>query len=267
MRLLRITGLCALLVAGAGACEDLTVPNNNEPDQTRVLAHADEVESLVAGAYLTLFYGYTNQTDLVLSTVAFQHSAMAAKFGMVQLSRLPREPINNTTSDAFSPTIQEIWYQSYASIKAAVDVLNATNPQNPGGFRIIGANGVDNTPRARAWARFVQGLGHGLLALTYDQAFVYDQGDDPTKLELTPYSPVMTEALAMLDSAAAIAAAGDFTIPASWFGNVGLSRADFLKMVNGYQALLRAGVARTPAERNAVNWNAVIADVDASFTC
>jgi hypothetical protein len=268
MRLPRITSLCALLLAGAGACENLTVPNTNEPDQARVLGDADEVESLIAGSYLTLFYGYTNQTDLVLSTAAFQHSAMAAKYGMVQMSRLPREPINNTTSDAYAPTIEEIWYQSYAAIKAAVDGLNATSPENPGGFEIIdGSTGANHTPRARAWARFVQGLGHGLLALTYDQAFVYDQGDDPTKLQLAPYGAVMTEALAMLDSAAAIAAAGDVTIPASWFGNVGLSRADFIKTINGYQALLRAGVARTPAERGAVNWNAVIADVDASFTC
>jgi hypothetical protein len=46
-----------------------------------------------------------------------------------------------------------------------------------------------------------------------------------------------------------------------------MTKAEFIKTINGYQALLRAGVARTPAERAAVNWNAVIADVDASFRC
>ncbi|WP_420125125.1 hypothetical protein [Longimicrobium sp.] len=268
MRLLRITGLCALLVGSAGACADLTQPNTNQPDQSRVIASAGDVEALVAGSYLTLFRGYTWQTDLVLSTTAFQHSTTAASFGTVQLSRLPREPINNTTSDAYTSMYEEIWYNSYAAIKAAVDGLNATHPLNPDGFRIIDEQtDADNTPRARAWARFTQGLGHGLLALTYDQAFVYDQGVDPVKLTLQPYNEVMTEALAQLDSAAALAAANDFTIPATWFGNVGMTRATFIRTINGYQAFLRASVARTPAQRNAVNWAAVIADVDASFPC
>jgi hypothetical protein len=102
--------------------------------------------------------------------------------------------------------------------------------------------------------------------VAYDQAYVRDQGDDSPP-ELQPYGAVMAAALAQLDEAAAIAAANDFQIPASWFGNVGMSKETFLKTINGYQALLRAGVARTPAERGAVNWPAVIADVDASFTC
>jgi hypothetical protein len=268
MRLLRITVLCALLLGGASACENLALPNTNQPDQTRVIATAGDLETLVANSYLTLFYGYTWQTDLVLSTTAFQHSSMSASFGMVQLSKIPREPIKNTTSDAYAPMYQEIWYNSYAAIKPAVDGLNATNPENPDGLRIIDeTTGADNTARTRAWARFVQGLGHGLLALTYDQAIVYDQGDDPTTLAMAPYGDVMKEALAMLDDAAAITAANDFTIPATWFGNVGMTKAQFLKTINGYQALLRAGVARNPTERNAVNWAAVIADVDASFQC
>jgi hypothetical protein len=268
MRLFRTTGLCALLLGSAGACADLTVPNLNQPDQSRVVADAGDVETLIANSYLTLYGGYTAQTDLVLSTASFQHTATAANLGMIQLSKIPREPINNSTSDAYVNTYQEIWYNSYAAIKAAVDGLNATDPANPEGFQIIDeTTGADNTPRARAWARFVQGLGHGLLALTYDQAFVYDQGDDPAALELQPYNEVMVEALAMLDDAAAIAAANDFTIPATWFGNVGLDKATFIQAINGYQAFLRAGVARTPTERNAVNWAAVIADVDASFQC
>jgi hypothetical protein len=268
MRLLRTTGLCALLLASAGACEDLTVPNTHQPGPALVVANASDTEASIASSYLTLFYGYTWRTDLVLSTASFQHSAMAANLGMIQLSKIPREPINNTTTDVYAGTYGEIWYNSYAAIQAAVDGLNATNPANPDGTQIIDGTGADNTPRARAWARFVQGLGHGLLALTYDQAFVYDQGDDETTtLQLAPYGDVMAEALAMLDSAAAIAAANDFTIPAGWFGNAGMTRADFLKAVNGYQALLRAGVARTPTERGAVDWAAVIADVDASFQC
>ncbi|HYR07863.1 MAG TPA: hypothetical protein VEQ60_08850 [Longimicrobium sp.] len=244
------------------------MPTPTTPSQTLAASDAGDVETQIAGSYLTLFYGYTFQTDLVLSTAAFQHSSMAANLGMIQLSRIPRLPINNTTTDAFASTYQEIWYSSYDAIQAAVDGLNATDPANPGAVQITDpATNADNTPRARAWARFVQGLGHGLLALTYDQAFVYDQGVDPTTAVLQPYSQVMAAALAQLDEAASIAAASDFTIPASWFGNVGMSKEDFLKTINGYQALLRAGVARTPAERGAVDWNAVIADVDASFAC
>ena len=267
MRRFRITGPCVLLVA-AGACLDLTTPNTDQPDQARVIPDAAALEAHVARSYLTLFYGYTWRTDLVLSTAAFQHSSMAEFSGTVDRSRIPREPVRNEVSDAFASTYEEVWYDSYAAIKAAVDGLNGTRPSDPRAFRMIDeATGADNTPRARAWARFVQGLGHGLLALTYDRAFVYDQGDDPTRLTLKAYGEVMTEALAMLDSAAAIAATNEFQIPPAWFGNVGMTRAEFVQAVNGYQALLRAGVARSPAERAAVDWHAVMADVDASFPC
>ena len=267
MRIVTTTGLC-LLLAAAGACVDLTTANTDQPDTARIIPDAATLEAHIARSYLTLFYGYTWQTDMVMSTAAFQHSTVAAKSGMVQMSKIPREPIDNTASSAYRSTNEEIWSSSYAAIKAAVDGLNGTRPSNPRALRIIDqATGADHTPRARAWARFVQGLGHGLLALTYDQAFVYDQGDDPASLTLAPYAEVMAEALAMLDSAAAIAATSDFTIPPAWFGNVGMTRAEFVQAVNGYQALLRAGVARGPAERAAVDWQAVMADADASFPC
>jgi hypothetical protein len=145
MRLLRTTGLCALLLVSAGACEDLTTPTPTPPNHTIAAAESDDVEALIAGSYLTLFYGYTYRTDLVLSTASFQHSSMAANLGMLQLSKIPREPINNTTTDAFASTYGEIWYTSYAAIDAAVEGLNATNPASPGAVQII-------DPQTYAWS-------------------------------------------------------------------------------------------------------------------
>jgi hypothetical protein len=76
---------------------------------------------------------------------------------------------------------------------------------------------------------------------------------------------VMTAALGYLDDAATLAAGGTFTVPANWI-SADMSSADLVKVAHSWAARLRASVARTPAERQAVDWNAVVADVNAGIT-
>jgi hypothetical protein len=76
----------------------------------------------------------------------------------------------------------------------------------------------------------------------------------------------------MLDSAIAVAngapsGSNGFPLPSTWIsGQANLTAANFVRLVRSYKAKIRAGVARNPAERAAVDWNAVISDATNGIT-
>jgi hypothetical protein len=79
----------------------------------------------------------------------------------------------------------------------------------------------------------------------------------------------MDSALVALDNAIVHAsAATGTTIPSSWIPTGGplLDMPNFIRLIRSYKARLRANVARTPAERAAVDWTQVIADAAAGIT-
>jgi hypothetical protein len=121
------------------------------------------------------------------------------------------------------------------------------------------------TIRAQAFAKFVQGVSHGLIALVYDSGFVYNETDDPATLQLVGYNDVMTAALAQLDEAIALSAT-TFEIPDLWIQGVEMTNVQLAQVAHSYKARYRAEVARSVAERTAVDWAAVIADASAGVT-
>src|SRR6185503_16311150 len=100
-------------------------------------------------------------------------------------------------------------------------------------------------------------------ALAYDSAAIVLPGVPATDIPpLSGAVDVMRAALASLDSVVAIAggpiAAAAFPLPNTWINGRALSASDFVRLARSYRARFRAGVARTPGERAAVNWTAVI---------
>ena len=71
----------------------------------------------------------------------------------------------------------------------------------------------------------------------------------------------MAAAIADLDEAILLSQQTSFTIPADWM-SVEMTSAELARLAYSYKARFRANVARTPAERSAVNWTQVIADAD-----
>jgi hypothetical protein len=129
------------------------------------------------------------------------------------------------------------------------------------------------TNRDKAFAEMLSGLALGYEALFYDSASVVSKGqagDDFGKL--VDYKVVMDSAYAALQRAIDLAnapAAGDrgFPLPSDWIpGPTSMTAVEFTKLVRSYRARFRANVARTPAERNAADWTAIIADAQAGFT-
>lgn len=252
------SGLAALLAVGLAGCVDLEVQNPNAPDAERALATSGDVESLIGGGYTRWLYAQTySGPTMMLSVAAGQHAAPWANAGMEYYARIPRNPTVNSPGDANITQLIYAWVQAYRVIAAERDALVMIDS----GKVSLG----DNEVRARAFARYMQGLAHGTVALLYDSGFVYDEKTDPLTVKFKGYQDVMTAALGYLADAATLAGSGSFTVPASWMSQ-SVSSATLARLAHSYAALFRAAVARTPAERKAVDWVKVVADADAGIT-
>jgi hypothetical protein len=264
----RLTGAVVLgLVMTAAGCDNaLDVKNENDPETERVLATASDVEALIRDAFLQAKRPLLSAEgiNMQLASVAFENSAMAANFGMIERSAFPRGAIINTASSQFAAEYFDTWGGEYGAIRAVSDALTRIEE----GLTL--GNPV-NDARMQAFGKFVLGFAHAVLAITYDQASIYDETDPipsstvPPK-PLVPYTEVMEAALGYMDEAIEIAEANpSMSFPADWMG-VPVSQSRFIQIVNSFKARYRTQVARTPVERDQVDWNAVIDEVDAGIT-
>ncbi|HYR06759.1 MAG TPA: hypothetical protein VEQ60_03245 [Longimicrobium sp.] len=178
----------------------------------------------------------------MLSVQSFQHSTWAANWGMYFYSEYPRTAIVNDPAHQYYPFWTSGWTGSYDGIAALREGYEAA--------------GSWPDQRAEAFARFMLGLHLGNVALLYDQGLVVNETQDPATAQLRPYNEVMAAALASLEQATVLAAPGSFTIPAEWT-SVPMSADQLRWLAYSYKARFRANVARTPAERAAVNWTQV----------
>jgi hypothetical protein len=250
---LLVAGLAALLAAG---CLDLDVVNPNAPDRDRALQTASDIEALVAGSFSSWWQcqGSAAGPGPILATISYQHSATAANFGMVEFSGWPKVPAHTLPSDSFSGELVEFcWSSMYQAASAVVDGLKSLDA------------GVVELPqerlaRANAFGYFTLGLAHAHAAMLFDQAYIYDPTMEFEDVELRPYTEVMDAALGYFDRAIQEATGQDFTLPAAWT-SIERSADDLVRMAHSFRARYRAAVARTPDERAAVDWQAVLADI------
>jgi hypothetical protein len=175
----------------------------------------------------------------MLSVQSFQHSTWAANWGMYFYSEYPRTAIVNDPAHQYYPFWTSAWTGSYSGIAALRQGWEAA-----GGWP---------DQRAEAFAKFLLGLHLGNVALLYDQGLVVNESQDPATAQLSPYDQVMAAALAALDEATLLAAPGSFIIPPEWT-SLPMSADQLRWLAYSMKARFRANVARTPAERAAVNW-------------
>jgi hypothetical protein len=140
------------------------------------------------------------------------------------------------------------------------------------GLRITtGPGGADETARAQAFGKFMQGITLGYLSLYYDKAVIITEDTDLETMDpkaFFPYTDVRDTALAKLDDAIAIAGSNSFVIPPSpeWINGLTITNTELVRIVNSYAARLIAYSPRSWEERAAVDWNEVLRRIDAGIT-
>lgn len=262
-------GLSWIAVATAViACHDpLNVTNLNSPDVGRVLAQPADIEKLISSGFQTLHKAHYNTATAVTpeaDAIALETYATVANNGMNLRASIPRQPIKNDRGNqTLSETLRD-FSEAQKLSRTSADGIAALD-------RLVANNGTLGSPaqnaRARAFGFFVLGLSLADVALVYDSAAIVTPATPSSDVPpLSGYKDVMAAALGDLDTALAIAQGSDansnptaFTMT-NWINGVTLNQGDFVKLVHSYKARYRAGVARTPAERDAVDWAAVIDD-------
>jgi hypothetical protein len=265
MRLFRYAWCGALLISLA-ACKDiLVVDNANQPDRDKLLGTAADLQNFIGGAYVVVHQGTLGGGNDALQpqmgTMSLENVSGLANFAMGPRSAIPRSPIaNDRGGQGNGGNYRDFLVQHRAARMASLGL---------GKLKTLTLGTPEQDARARAFARFVQGVALGNLALAYDSASILSENDGPSDvIPLSSYGAVMPAALAYLDSAIAVTNANSagFPLPSTWINGNALTATQFIQLIRSYKARFRAGVARSPAERAAVDWTQVIADANAGIT-
>ena len=263
------------LLAGCNATDTLNVENTDQPDVARALSTPDGISAVLGGAFGQIFgvshttgnasFGITPAAEVI----ALESYGSVANFNMNIRATIPRLPIDNGRGNA-TATENFRDFQAYsARARTVVNGIQALDKLITNGGSL--GSSSDNA-RARSFGFFALGMANGNLSLMYDSVATptttLGSVDVPP---LVGYQDGMKTALQQLDSAISIAAkakadGNTFTIPNTWIPiGSGIDLDTYVRILHSLKARLRAGVARSPAERAAVDWAAVLADAQAGI--
>jgi hypothetical protein len=247
------------------ACADLTVPNENNPDRLRATSTPGDVQALIASTFQRWWPNvYSTTPTVMFGSMGYEFSTPFLCFAGQPMEQEPRPAWNNSSAFTNANVASTTWLNFYGVISLANDGLQALDRGVS-----IGTNGADNA-RARAFAKFMQGVAHGYLALMYDKAVIIDEHANVDTLATPTYSPypeVMAAAIGMLKASIAISDTATFTLPTvGWVPGLALTNKDLSRLSHTFIARFEAYVARSATERAAVNWADVITQVDAGIT-
>lgn len=258
-----VTVLAAAVVLGG--CEDtLTVTNPNSGDSNKVLATPTDLENLLGGYFKRWHSG-------VYGSIA-SLEAPASNMALMSYSSLANNCLNNHTPFTGATNFNEPGNTCSNEQSRMFYILAEVNKVASIALSKLDGGLVMNSPaetaRARAFAEFLSGISIGYVAMMYDSLAIADAttaGDEITPL--VGYDVAATEAYAALQRAIDAANSQAISIPQEWYPTTTtLNSANFIRLVRSYRARIRANMARTPAERAAVDWPLVIADAQNGIT-
>jgi hypothetical protein len=262
----------AVTVVGLAACKDesLAVSNPNQGDTDRVLGTPNDAEALL-GTYYRRWsagvYGGTGNVQGMANVMSFMNYSSLAN--NCQNARAPFSGATN--SNAPGNVCAGEQNSVYAIMGEVNRVASSFLKQVKSGGLTLGSPARDN--RAKAYAEFLRGMSIGYAALLHDStAVITDATDAESAEELVGYKQAADSAYAAFQRAidltnAAAAGADGFPLPSTWIPSpTSFTKVEFVKLVRSYRARIRANMARTPAERAAVDWAAVVADAQGGIT-
>jgi hypothetical protein len=273
--LIRSAALAVLV--GASACEDaLVVDNPNSGNTDKVLGTPADAEALIGNYYKNWYSGVygsiANMEGRLNVWSLWNFSSLANE---CQNSSYPfgSSFIENTPGTTCGGNLYRLYRFNGEVNRVAASFLRKMDGLE-GDPLDLGSTARNN--RARAFAEMLRGMSLGYNAMMYDSSAIVSaqmEASDPG--DLKPYTEVLDSAFAAFARSIAIAqdplstsVAGDgFPLPPGWIPNTRtMDAAEFVRFVRSHRARIRANVARTPAERAAVDWTEVINDATAGFT-
>lgn len=251
----------ASLLLFTGACAELETENLNNPDTDQVLGNPQDWEGIVASQYQRIWHGVQHWQSGFAFTMGTSADAITSSwgnFGMRDMSSEPRGAINNSETYNYIYFVEYPYYRFFSVIGGVNDILKLMD-ENPD-VTITDANGDQINDKLRVTAKFMQGYAYGYLALGYDKAQFIDETMDPataSELPFDDYASLMGKAMGKIDEAINLAnSAPDFSV--GYWNGLNLTKAQFIALMNTFQARFLAYNARTDAENQQTNWSQVL---------
>lgn len=274
-----VTAASLLVLAACANKEMLDVPNLNNPDVARTYSTPAGVESVISSTFRQLWGAMVMCTDCIQTQAhnfSLENYSELNNFSMNIRSIVPRGPLGNERNGAGTGANYVAFRDLSKATRSAANGIQAVD-------RLVAAstslpkNGLGSPAQdARAYAFGYMSLGWALggLAMAYDSAAIVTPATKSDEVPgLSGYKDVAVAALKMLDSAifwatspAATNGSNGFPLPSTWINGNPMSATQFVALARSQKARIRAGIARTPADRAAVDWNSVIADAQAGNT-
>ncbi|MFL5522981.1 MAG: hypothetical protein ACJ8AF_02630, partial [Gemmatimonadaceae bacterium] len=156
----------------ATACNDLTVPNPNQPDVAKVFGTPRDVETIVSKLFQQLYNGQLGSSDNIMDqtiTMSFESSSQLGNFGMGTRGAIPRSPIDNSIGNTVAAgNFRDFDFLS-RNARGAANAIAALDKFTAAG-QSTGSPARD--ARAKSFAYFTLGYALGNLALFYDSAAI-----------------------------------------------------------------------------------------------
>ncbi len=273
MRLLYRLIPVALPLALLAGCEDLTVPNANEPDLLRALSTPADVEAHLEPAFRATWDAsqWYDGIALSVSGMAWEHGNSWGCCALWQMSWYPRSAWQNEVGWSYYDHLAYTWAKPYEAAVRAVEGLRALEA---GGSEF---GDEDGSARARAYGHLVLGNALGLIASTFDHGVIPGIETPTGELELRPYPEVMNSALSHFREVIRIAGEHEFQLPDHWINGNPLTSDELARLAHSYMARYMAENARYPEERDGdagttaaggweVDWPAVVEHADQGIT-
>jgi hypothetical protein len=204
--------------------------------------------------------------------MSFESHSGLANFGMGARAAIPRSPVSNDLGNSDQAIIFNDFDKLTRNSRSATNAIAALD-------RFIAAGTGTGSPaedaRAKSFAYFNLAYGLGNTALLYDSAAIITPLVPSDVIPpLSTSKDVMDVALSFFDSAlvisqsaAATTGANGWPIPKAWMSqSADIPLATWQQIIHSYKARFRANYPRTPADRAAVDWNAVVTDATAGIT-
>lgn len=268
-RILRFAALAGAVGLWACSEKQLNVTNPNSGDTGRVLGTPNDAEALISSYYKrwsTGVWGNTSDVEGMTDILAMMNYSSLANNCMN--THAPWSGSTNLNSPGHTCATEQLRLYLISSEVERV-ASNFLGAEDAG--LTLGTPARD--ARGKSFAEFLRGVSLGYMALLYDSAAIVTSKTGPQDVGvLSDYKAVAESAYVALDRSItyatnAVAGSDGFPIPAAWLpATNSLTATEFAKLAKSYRARFRANVARTPAERAAVNWDLVIADAQGGIT-
>jgi hypothetical protein len=212
---------------------DITVQNNNNPDRIRATNTPGDVQGLIAGTFQRWWPNvYSTTPTVMFGSMGYEFATPFLCFAGQPMEQEPRPAWNNSSAFTNANVSRDTWRNFYGVISLANDGLQALNRGVHIGALIVSTDkkdtiGADDT-RARVFAKLMQGVAHGYLALMCDKAVILDEHANVDTLVTpiyAPYPEVMAAAIAMIKASIAMADTSTFTLPTTAGSRVFPTRA------------------------------------------